>query len=88
MASECFAQAEPQPALAHAPAVLNELNPVEHLWDDLREKSFHNHVFDSLDSLERHLSDFASQPRTGPSAGTLHRRMAVDYFFTNELEIE
>src|SRR5471030_2409779 len=25
-----------------------ELNPVEHLWDDLREKSFHNRVFDSM----------------------------------------
>jgi transposase len=32
-----------------------ELNPVEHIWDDLREKSFHNRVFDSLDSLEDHL---------------------------------
>jgi len=33
-----------------------ELNPVEHIWDDLREKSFHNLVFDSLDSLEDHLA--------------------------------
>ena len=32
-----------------------ELNPVEHLWDDLREKSFHNRVFDSIDALESHL---------------------------------
>jgi transposase len=32
-----------------------ELNPVEHLWDDLREKSFHNRVFESLDALEDHL---------------------------------
>lgn len=32
-----------------------ELNPVEHLWDNLREKSFHNRVFDSLDVLEGHL---------------------------------
>src|SRR5260370_8986098 len=34
-----------------------ELNPVEHLWDDLREKSFHNRVFDSIDALEHHLCD-------------------------------
>lgn len=34
-----------------------ELNPVEHLWDDLREKSFHNHVFESIDALEIHLAD-------------------------------
>lgn len=29
-----------------------ELNPVEHLWDELREKNFHNRAFDSLDALE------------------------------------
>ncbi len=32
-----------------------ELNPVEHIWDDLREKYFHNRAFDSLDALEDHL---------------------------------
>jgi len=32
-----------------------ELNPVEHLWDDLREKAFHNRVFDSIENLEFHL---------------------------------
>ena len=32
-----------------------ELTPVENLWDELREKSFHNRVFDSLDALENHL---------------------------------
>lgn len=32
-----------------------ELNPVEHLWDELREKYFHNQVFDSLDALEDQL---------------------------------
>ncbi len=30
-------------------------NPVENLWDDLREKSFGNIVFDSLDAVELHL---------------------------------
>lgn len=29
-----------------------QLNPVEHLWDELREKSFHNRVFGSLDAVE------------------------------------
>lgn len=29
-----------------------ELNPVEPLWDELREKHFHNRVFDTLDALE------------------------------------
>ena len=32
-----------------------ELNPQEHLWDDLREKHFHNRVFKSLPALENHL---------------------------------
>ena len=32
-----------------------ELNPVEHLWDELREKAFHNRVFDSIEALEDHL---------------------------------
>jgi transposase len=32
-----------------------ELNPVKNLWDELREKSFHNRVFGSLDALENHL---------------------------------
>jgi len=32
-----------------------ELNPQEHLWDELREKYFHNKAFDSLDALEDNL---------------------------------
>ena len=32
-----------------------EFNPVEHLWDELREKAFGNVVFNSLDALENHL---------------------------------
>jgi hypothetical protein len=31
------------------------LSVYEHLWDDLREKSFGNVVFDSLDVLKGHL---------------------------------
>ena len=37
------------------PSYSPELNPVENLWDELREKSFHNRVFDSLLALENHL---------------------------------
>ena len=32
-----------------------ELNPQEHVWDELREKFFHNRAFDSMDALEMHL---------------------------------
>ena len=41
--------------LLSLPPYAPELNPVEHVWDELREKRFHNHVFDSLDALEDHL---------------------------------
>ncbi len=41
--------------LLKLPPYSPELNPVEHLWDELREKAFPNLVFDSLDALEEHL---------------------------------
>jgi transposase-like protein len=34
-----------------------ELNPVEHLWDEIREKWFPNKVFKSLDAVENVLVD-------------------------------
>jgi DDE superfamily endonuclease len=48
------------------PPYAPELNPVEHLWDEPREKHFHNRVFDSIDAPEDHLEptlrDFESVP--------------------------
>ena len=41
--------------LLSLPPYAPELNPVEHVWDELREKAFGNLVFDSLDALEDHL---------------------------------
>ena len=38
------------------PPYAPELNPIEHVWDELREKFFHNRVFKSLDALEDHLA--------------------------------
>jgi hypothetical protein len=35
--------------LISQPAYSLELNPVEHLWEELREKAFSNHAFESLD---------------------------------------
>jgi len=32
-----------------------QLNPVEHIWDEIREKWFANEVFDSLDGVEDRL---------------------------------
>ena len=34
-----------------------ELNPVEHLWDELREKWFRNKYFTSLDAVEDQLAE-------------------------------
>lgn len=33
-----------------------ELNPQEHIWDELREKNFHNRVFENIEALEEHLA--------------------------------
>lgn len=41
--------------LLKLPPYAPELNPIEHVWDELREKYFHNRVFNSLDALELHL---------------------------------
>jgi transposase len=53
--------------LLKLPPYAPELNPIEHVWDDLREKYFHNRVFKSLDALEDHLEqalkDFEMNPR-------------------------
>jgi len=42
--------------LLKLPPYAPELNPIEHFWDELREKFFHNRVFKSLDALEDHLA--------------------------------
>ena len=41
--------------LLSLPPYAPELNPVEHLWDELREKYFHNKAFNSMDALEDQL---------------------------------
>ena len=38
--------------LIKLPPYSPELNPVEQIWADVREKYFHNHVFNSLEALE------------------------------------
>jgi transposase len=38
--------------LSLPPCAPGELNPVEHLWDGLREQYFHSLAFDSLDAIE------------------------------------
>ncbi|WP_090717427.1 transposase [Nitrosomonas sp. Nm166] len=38
--------------LLFLPPCSPELNPQEHIWDELREKFFHNQIFDNLKTLE------------------------------------
>lgn len=42
----------PSMRLLPLPPYAPTLNPVEHLWDELREKCFHNKVFNSIGALE------------------------------------
>jgi transposase len=49
------------------PPYAPELNPVEHVWDELREKHFHNKVFDSLDALENQLETALRAFENNPS---------------------
>jgi hypothetical protein len=52
--------------LIEQPPYSPEVNPVEHVWDELREKYFHNRVFPSLepliDVLCQGLNDLADDP--------------------------
>ena len=43
--------------LASLPAYSPELNPTEHIWEELREKWFHNITFDSILAVEDRLVD-------------------------------
>lgn len=45
-----------------------ELNPQEHVWDELREKFFHNRAFDSMDALERRLEDGLKSLESNPES--------------------
>ena len=53
-------------ALIRLPPYSPELNPVEHLWDEMREKHFANRVFDSMGAVIAQalgtLGDWESSP--------------------------
>lgn len=52
--------------LIFLPPYAPELNPQEHVWDELREKCFHNRAFDSLEALEAHLEQGLAQLENQP----------------------
>jgi len=43
------------------------MNPMENIWDELREKSFHNRVFGNLDQMEQHLLSALQEIEKSPS---------------------
>ena len=43
--------------LRPVPPYSPQLNPAEHLWEEIREKWFTNLVFDSLTAIENHLAE-------------------------------
>ena len=51
------------------PPYAPELNPQEHVWDELREKEFPNRVFDSMDRVREQLE--AGLPRLAADRKTL-----------------
>ena len=55
--------------LLRLPPYAPELNPQEHVWDELREKEFPNRVFDSMDRVREQLE--AGLPRLAADRNTL-----------------
>jgi transposase len=53
--------------LVPLPPYSPELNPVEHLWDEVREKWFQNVVFQSIDAVEDRLVDALAQLEEDPT---------------------
>ena len=47
---------------AHSP----EVQPTEHIWDELREKHVHNRVFDDMDRVEHTLVEGLNALRADP----------------------
>jgi hypothetical protein len=77
--------------LLKLPRYAPELTPIEHIWDELREKFFHNRVFQRLHALEEHLA-LARKPWKATQHDRHPRVLAMDYYcifnFTCVLEVE
>jgi transposase len=53
--------------LVEQPPHSPEVNPVEHVWDEVREKHFHNRVFATMDAVEATLVEGLNQLRSDPA---------------------
>ncbi len=57
----------PHMRLLPLPPYSPQLNPQEHIWDELREKWFNNVVFDSLDAVEDRLVQGLAELERSPA---------------------
>jgi len=62
------------------PSYSPELNPSEHVWDELREKWFHNITFDSIGAVEDRLSDGLCALENNPSL--IHSLTGFDWIIS------
>jgi transposase len=54
--------------LAYLPPYCPELNPVEHIWEDMREKHFKNKAFSSLSAVESNLAQACIAYESNPTS--------------------
>ena len=65
--------------LASLPAYSPQLNPVENIWQEIREKSFRNLTCHSMDQLEMHLAQALMKLGWSPSDCTISCWISMDY---------
>ena len=69
--------------LLRLPPYAPELNPQEHVWDELREKEFPNRVFDSMGRVREQLE--AGLPRLAADRKTLRSLTAWPWILSLNL---
>ena len=69
--------------LHRLPGYSPELNPQEHVWDELREKEFPNRVFDSMEAVINHLE--AGLPRLAAETKALKSSTAWPWIISLDL---
>jgi transposase len=53
--------------LLSLPPYSPELNPMESIWEEIREKSFHNRIFENLEQMEQHLLSALQELEKSPN---------------------
>jgi len=65
------------------PPYCPQCNPVEHIWDEIREKWFANRVFNSLDAVEDTLFDALVNIENDP--GRIQKLTGFEWVISNNL---